>query len=297
MLLRLADDCSIRMSAILTPSLPRIPQPWALKNLPPFRPVAMKLLRLTSDDDVPVSQVQQVLRTDVAFSAEVLRLANSALVGSRARINSVAHAVEFLGLERLKALSMTVAMREFLSSGKADSLLQHCWKYNLTTAIVCEWLAGFLPLECEACYTAGLVHDIGRLALLRGFPEEYERAVAGIPDRQFELLRAEKDVFDIDHCEAGRWLMDQWDFPAELKDVVAFHHLTPDSETPPMVTVVYIGWQMADMLGFSPLSTRSDATIEEITTTLPESARQRIFSGLGDLPKLVSLKIDAAESV
>jgi putative nucleotidyltransferase with HDIG domain len=298
MLRRPADDGSLRMSSILTPSLARIPQPWALKNLPPFRPVALKLARLTASDDTPIAQVQQVLRTDLAFSAEVLRLANSALIGSRARINSVAHAVEFLGLERLKALSMTIALRDFVStSTKADSLMQHCWKYNLATAIVCEWMAGFLPLEPEACYTAGLMHDIGRLALLRGFPEEYERAVATIPDHNFDLLQAEKAAFDIDHCEAGRWLMEQWDFSADLKDVVAFHHLTPDSKTPPLVTVVYIGWQIADMLGYSPLATRSAATIEEITITLPDAARQRIFSGLDELPQSVSQKIDAAESV
>jgi HD-like signal output (HDOD) protein len=290
------DDCSIRMSSILTPSQTRIPQPWALKNLPPFRPVAMKLARLTANDKTPIAQVQQVLRTDLAFSAEVLRLANSALIGSRASINTVAHAVAFLGMERLKALSMTVALRDFVSTAKADSLMQRCWKYNLATAIVCEWLADFLPLEPEACYTAGLIHDIGRLALLRGFPEEYERVVATIPEYNFDLLRAEKAVFDIDHCEAGRWLMDQWDFSADLKDVVAFHHLTPDSKTPAMVAVVYIGWQIADMLGFSPLATRSAATIDEITITLPDSARERIFSRLDELSESVSRKIDAAES-
>src|SRR5262249_30351332 len=106
---RFADDGSNRM----TSELPAIPQPWALKNLPPFRPVAAKLLRLTAQEDVPLNKVQQVLRTDVAFSAEVLRLANSALIGSRTGVSSVQHAVGLLGLQRLKALSMTIAMRDF----------------------------------------------------------------------------------------------------------------------------------------------------------------------------------------
>jgi HD-like signal output (HDOD) protein len=275
----------------------RIPQPWALKNLPPFRPVAMKLVRLTENENVPLAQVQQVLRTDVAFTAEVLRLANSALIGSRMPINSVAHALALLGLERLKAMSMTVALRDFVSSAKTDSLMLHCWKYNLATALICEWLADFLPLEPEHCYTAGLIHDIGRLALLRGFPDEYEQAIASIPDRDFDLLESEKAMFDIDHCQAGRWLLDQWDFSADLKDVVSFHHLIPDSKTPALVAVVYIGWQIADMLGYSPMATRSADTIEEITITLPEATRERIYSGLDALPALVSQKIDSAESI
>src|SRR5882672_6782525 len=146
---RFADDGSNRM----TSELPRIAQPWALKNLPPFRPVAAKLLRLTAQDDVPLNKVQQVLRTDVAFSAEVLRLANSALIGSRTGVSSVEHAVGLLGLERLKALSMTIAMRDFFSTPKSNSTIGACWKYNLVTAMICEWLAPVLALHPDACYT------------------------------------------------------------------------------------------------------------------------------------------------
>src|SRR6266568_6262545 len=121
----------------MTSPLPRTAQPWALKNLPPFRPVAVKLLRLTAQDDVPLNRIQAVLRTDVAFSAEVLRLANSALIGSRNEVNSVAHAVALLGLERLKGLSMTVALRDFLTTPKSGAAMQLCWKYNLATAVIC----------------------------------------------------------------------------------------------------------------------------------------------------------------
>src|SRR6266568_314824 len=116
--------------------LARTAQPWALKNLPPFRPVAVKLLRLTAQDDVPLDRIQAILRTDVAFSAEVLRLANSALIGSRHEVRSVAHAVGMLGLARLKGLSMTVALRDFLSSATNNISMQLFWKYNLATAVV-----------------------------------------------------------------------------------------------------------------------------------------------------------------
>src|SRR5260221_14512748 len=108
-------------------SPPRANQPWALKNLPPFRPVAVKLLRRTSLEDIPLSSIQTVLRTDVGFSAEVLRLANSALIGSRSQVSSVTHAVGLLGLERLKALSLTIAMRDFLSSPKGGNSMQLFW--------------------------------------------------------------------------------------------------------------------------------------------------------------------------
>ena len=281
----------------MTSPLPRTAQPWALKNLPPFRPVAVKLLRLTAQDDVPLNRIQAVLRTDVAFSAEVLRLANSALIGSRNEVGSVAHAVALLGLERLKALSMTIAMRDFLSTSKSSTAMQLFWKYNLATAAICEWLAGLLSIQTDAGYTAGLIHDIGRLGILRAHPEEYERMLSVIEEHGFDLLRSEKDLFDIDHCEAGRYLLDRWQFPADLRDVAALHHREPGPETPILVTIVYIGWQIADMLGYSPFDIRSAATIEETTAALPEVARRRIFSHLDEVAGIVTQKLAAAESV
>jgi len=282
------------MTSVDAPRPPKIAQPWALKDLPPFHPVALKLLQLTSNEGVHLEKVQQVLRTDVAFSAEVLRLANSALIGSRSEVRTVVHAVMMLGLERIKGLAMTIAMRSFLSTSKSQEAMQFCWRYNMAVANICEWLAPFVVLDADACYTAGLLHDIGRLAILRTYPEEYLRMVSVIEDYQFDLLRCEKDLFDIDHCEAGFWLMERWEFPMDLREVARRHHEPLTETTPNLVRVAHIGWQMADMLGFSPIATRSAASIDEITSTLPEHAREKIFSKLDELTELISLKLAAA---
>ena len=140
-----------------------------------------------------------------------------------------------LGLERLKALSMTIAMRDFLSTSKSSTAMQLFWKYNLATAAICEWLAGLLSIQTDAGYTAGLIHDIGRLGILRAYPEEYERMLSVIEEHGFDLLRSEKDLFDINHCDAGRWLLERWDFPSELRDVVELHHRQPEAGTPALV--------------------------------------------------------------
>jgi len=175
--------------------------------------------------------------------------------------------------------------------------MQLFWKYNLATAAICEWLAGFVGIQQDAGYTAGLVHDIGRLSLLRSFPDEYDGMLAVIGDYGFDLLRCEKDLFDIDHCEAGRYLLDRWQFPDELRDVAARHHEQPSTQTPLLVTLVHIGWKLADMLGYSPLDIRSAATIEEITATLNETSRQRIFAGLDKLAEIVAQKLNISTSV
>src|SRR5262249_55064236 len=215
----------------LSPRLPKIAQPWALKNLPPFRPVAATLVRLTSRTNIPIGEVQRVLRTDLAFSAEVLRLANSALIGSRAEIHTVRHAIEILGLERIKAISLTIALRDLLPSVKNNGFLKECWRYNLATAVICEWLARPVGLDPDSCYTAGLITEIGRLAILQAFPKEYELGVLSIEQFDFDLLRCEKTLFEIDHCEAGAWLLDHWDFPTDLREAVERHHTQPGPDS------------------------------------------------------------------
>src|SRR5262249_16000982 len=150
--------------------------------------------------------------------------------GSRQQVNSVGHAVSMLGLDRLKALSMTIALRDFLSTPRSNNAVQLCWKYNLATAVICEWLARYVALEPDPVSPAGLIHDIGRLAILRAFPEEYGQMLSVIQDYGFDLLRCEQELFDIDHCQAGRYLMELWDFPEELRDVASRHHEAPSTD-------------------------------------------------------------------
>src|SRR4051812_41163150 len=89
----------------------KVEAPWALNDLPPYRPVARKLMQLTADENVGLWKVQDVLRTDAVFTADVLRLANSPLIGLRTPVASVMRAVMIIGLDRIKNLATTLALR------------------------------------------------------------------------------------------------------------------------------------------------------------------------------------------
>jgi putative nucleotidyltransferase with HDIG domain len=270
-------------------------RPWALQDLPPFRPVARKLMLLTARDDVPLTQVQQVLRTDAAFAAEVLHLANSPLVGMRSEITSILQAVMLLGLERIKGLATTLALRTFLTSGPLTDALQGCWRHNLATAIVSERLARFVHLDSDTCYTAGLLHDIGRLALLRACPDKYEQILSRPDASDADLLLREKSIFDIDHCQAGEWILEQWQFPKELREVVSLHHQKPAPGTAGLLSVVYAGWRLADFLGFSVLNAPIPGDIGEIVSVLSEPASQLVRDEFDRIAEEVAVKINAIE--
>jgi putative nucleotidyltransferase with HDIG domain len=269
--------------------------PWALKDLPPYRPVARKLMMLTAKAEVPLEEVQRVLRTDAAFTADVLRLANSPLIGMRSEIKSVLQAIMMLGIERIKALSTTLALRTFLMNAVPDDPLHACWRHNLATAILCDRLARILHEDSDTCYTAGLLHDIGRLALLSVHPDKYLQILdMDSPDDNALLLR-EKAAFEVDHCVAGEWIITQWDFPVELREVVSTHHRRPRAGASILLPIVYAGWRMADLLGFSIWRHPVAGEIEDILSVLPGKAPQQVLAEYDGLAEEVAFKINAIE--
>jgi HD-like signal output (HDOD) protein len=139
-----------------------------VQSLPPFSPVACRLCQLITDERVHFREVAQVFALDAALSSQVLRVANSALVGCRHQIASIVQAVMMVGADRVRDIAVTVAMKNYM--GEEDNTFLHrCWRHNLATALWCERLVEYCDLEPSAAYTAGLLHDIGRIALLMLF--------------------------------------------------------------------------------------------------------------------------------
>lgn len=252
-----------------------------LKEVPPFRPVAVQLLNLVSDISQPLARVVSLLRTDAVLTAEVLRLANSPLLGCRSEIKNVLQALAFLGMDRVNSLIVTTAMRG-LAGPASGKLSRACWRHNLATAVICERLAPSVRINPERGYMAGLIHDIGRLALLRAFPG-YEKALAEAAGEHRNLVEVEKDLYGMDHAEAGRWLLAQWGCPLDLQTVASQHENSgaatgPDRE---LICLVAAASRLADLLDFCEFPDTERGELAPVLEMLPEAASQ-----LTDLPAL-----------
>src|SRR5262245_32438294 len=134
--------------------------PAGLCRLPQFRPVALKLLKLVSNDDVEFGAVANLLSSDPAFSAEVLALANSPLYANSCPTTSLTRAIVVLGLERTRSLTLTVAMQAFVANVQMTPELQRSWRHSVACALAAEELAPLYGLSTDHCYTAGLMHDL-----------------------------------------------------------------------------------------------------------------------------------------
>ena len=133
--------------------------------------------------------------------------------------------------------------------------LQRCWRHSLATAVLAEELARVASLRPDQAYTAGLLHDLGRLALLAACPGRYTNLLRwmetdGPKDDSSYLLEYERQHFEIDHCEAGLALGRRWGLPDELCMIAGHHHEAVDIEEFDVANVARLSCALADTLGF-----------------------------------------------
>lgn len=259
--------------------------------------VAVRLMQVVAGDEVVFRRVADLIRSDPAFSAEVMKLANSPLMGCREKISGILHALAILGLDRIKGLVMTVALRNFLSSALQVPVLLRCWRHSLACALLSEDLALASWLDKDRYYTAGLLHDLGRLALLATYPEEYARLLEDADTAEpgaFDLCEAERVAFGADHCVIGRWLVSDWQFPAEFLDVTAGHHAKPPGAELNVLTGVHLGCRIADMLGFQVAGPAALVSFDELKSEFPQCYWARLKQE-GELLIAIAGKINALE--
>ena len=140
------------------------------------------------------------------------------------------------------------------------------------------------------------MHDIGHLGMLWAFPE-YEKAMIEASANGQNLLTAERELFGLDHAEAGRWLLSQWGCPIELQNTAAFHHnppLKPDCDRE-LIRLVSACSQAADLMGMSVFPPASPVDLADAASSLPPDARRELVEGYPGIAEWVFLTVNEIE--
>lgn len=269
-------------------------RPWALIDLPPFPAVAMRVLKLLSKDDVGMKELTREIQADPALSLEILTIANSALFGFRSEVRNILQATALMGAERVKAIALTVAMKGYLTKSFQIPALLACWRHSLASAFLAEDLAKSALMEKEFAYIAGLLHDVGRLALGMIKPMEYANLLAAADEKPVDILEQERELFGMDHCHAGAWLTQAWKLPKPFVEVATHHHEKPSGKFD-IVSIVHYGCLMADAVGFEAVRPQEPHSLQEVLRTLPDRERQRFRSDPDQLATQVAMRINSLE--
>lgn len=179
--------------------------------------VAMELLRLTEQPSVDAHELRDCVAQDPALACKLLRVVNSSLFGLNRPVADLNQAIGLLGIKPLKLLVLGFTLPDALFAGVAARQLQWYWTNTLTRAVAARLLSEQLWKQAgDEAFTAGLLHDIGILVLLRELGEPYARFVNGVIDESCNLATLEQDTLGFDHVELSAALVERWQLPQRL---------------------------------------------------------------------------------
>lgn len=179
----------------------------AIDGLPTLPVVALQIGEIIHNKNVTVEQVARIMRTDPATSAKLLRLVNSPYFGIPGGVSDVARAIPFIGFNTLYQLVLSIGVLETLSQTKGGDP-RALWMHSLTVATAARELATEIKVaDAGACFTAGLLHDMGKIAML-----------------QLGELATQLGLGDTSHDKLGSKLARAWRFPATLQTPIEMHH-------------------------------------------------------------------------
>jgi HD-like signal output (HDOD) protein len=208
---------------LCTPQLRRII--GAVGELPSLSRTYVSLTQAVADPNTSINQVADIIEQDVAMSAKVLQLVNSAFYGLAQNATSVGRAAGYLGMETIKNLALATETFRVLApdSRIPESVCEAIQQHAYRSAAI----AGKLPLNKEirdCTVAAALLQDVGRLILASKMPDEFCAALALARERKCEPFEAEEEILGTSHAEIGAYLLGLWHIPEHVVDAIAHHH-------------------------------------------------------------------------
>jgi putative nucleotidyltransferase with HDIG domain len=237
-----------------------------LDDLPALPAAVLALLRSVDDEDIDLPVLAEKVSHDPALTAKTLRLANSSLYGLQVKVGTVQQAITYLGFGATRSLIKAVAVTRCFGA-RSCAGFNHAafWRHAIASAICAKALARQVRFHQDYAFTAGLLHDIGRLVLVSCFPRHYEAVLAWRARHDTVLLEAERAVLGIDHVEAGLALAEHWQFSDTLRLAIGGHHAPEQAGASFLATIVHVADAIAHALDLAQVD-------EELVPPLSEAA-------------------------
>ena len=198
------------------------------KNLPTIPAVLSQVLGLVEREDSSTRELVVLIEHDQALTGKMLRLANSAFFGQSRRVATIPRAVMLLGFSTVRNLALGVKVWDTIAHGIPPAHLEELWTHAVMVAVASKVLGAKLCAgDPDEAFTAGLLHDVGRLVLATRFKDAYWTAAAGVDDTR-SIVDAEQEAFGVHHAEVGGWLLEAWGLPPSIVETARLHHATPD---------------------------------------------------------------------
>lgn len=269
--------------------------------------VCLRIQQLADDPYADISEFAQLVAQDPALTTRLLKLVNSAYFGCSGRVDTISRAVNLVGIAELRNITLAMAALEVFGGFEHEHFdLLGYWRHSVYTALTARCLARRAGvLHAERLFTAGLLHDIGRLLIFNLLPESAAR-IRQRTDQGMDTCEAERAELGFDHAEAGSALLELWRLPKELCVTVALHHAPETAPAARLETAaVHIANQIARQVEAlapdekprsDPFSAWTDPAALAAAETLPhiDAITASTWSQAGLAPAVVGEAVAAA---
>lgn len=198
-----------------------------INTLPSLPSLYLKLLKKIRDPEASLDDIGEIISQDIAMTAKILQLVNSAFFGLYQRVESPARAVKLLGLDTIKALVLVSQIFSEITISKDLFSVQTLWLHSMTVGGLAKLIAESETDDkdlIDNSYIAGVLHDIGKLIMVSRLESFYLEAILMAKKDNMPLRRAEKAIFKATHCDMGAYLIGLWGFPSDIVEAIGFHH-------------------------------------------------------------------------
>jgi putative nucleotidyltransferase with HDIG domain len=206
-------------------------------SLPIYDPVSLKLQKAIANNAEDIQEIENLIMSDQALAVEVLRVANSPFFCGLSPARTIRAAIVRLGTQQMRRLILLISERtKYRAQNPAlHRMLGDLWRHASTTALAAQWLSKRLHMTGieEICFLGGLLHDVGKLVILRAVDEIGKKESIEIPAP--EILN---EILQVEHCRLGHKMLQEWNIPEIYCQIARDHHIdNVDSEDFPLLIV------------------------------------------------------------
>ncbi len=189
--------------------------------------VTAKIIQIVEDPRSTTRDLQNIIKHDVALSAKILKVVNSAFYGLPRQVSSVDRAIVLLGLSTVKNIAVATSVTKLFGGNEISKTYtaRNLWEHSLACGVFCKMIAQMRGMDnSDEMFVAGLMHDLGIVVERQVFPHELGDIFDQASVRNVDLWQVEQEVFGADHQTFGTALATKWKFPNLFQLTTGYHH-------------------------------------------------------------------------
>ena len=216
-------------------------------SLGSFPDIYVRIKQVLDSPTSSAEDIAKVVSADPGMTSKLLKLVNSPVFGLASKIDSIPHAVSLIGIKELATLALGISTINYFKDIPPELInMKAFWGHSISCAVFAKLIANRVGEPSDRFFTAGLLHDSGRLIMYKNMPYASVQSLIYARHNTVPLVEAEKEVLDFTHQDVAQRLLQQWDFPPDLLQVIVNHHSPEKSPDAKGAAIVQLADNMAN---------------------------------------------------